>query len=208
MFTMPDERFAACAGFDALAYCRALKLMLLMSLYITVTTMVVVLPVNLTGHYVDRQPKPDSEACVSTQADPTNVRCLSCTWLLSSAFDGQWMHALAASPHPSLQSRQAPTLQLLHTLVMISAFRCIPRVVSPVNIKICKSRAFVHVQQVASATSPPPPSASACASAVTSFDKTSMTNIDERTESNRLWAHCVALWIITLFVMKVRGAIA
>jgi Late exocytosis, associated with Golgi transport len=55
VFTMKDERFAACAGFDALSYVRALKLMMLMCLYVTITCMLLVLPVNLTSSYVDSQ---------------------------------------------------------------------------------------------------------------------------------------------------------
>ena len=76
MFTMPDEKFAACAGFDALAYVRALKLMLLMSIYITVTVFILVLPVNVTGHFVElqlaRQTGPAYANC-TTEADASAV---------------------------------------------------------------------------------------------------------------------------------------
>lgn len=44
---------------------------------------------------------------------------------------------------------------------------------------------------------------------VTSFDKTSMSNIDaetkrsKKTQINYLWVHLCALWMVTLMMMKV-----
>jgi Late exocytosis, associated with Golgi transport len=52
---MDDERFAATAGFDALTFVRALKLMMLMSLYVAITVCILVLPVNATASSVDAQ---------------------------------------------------------------------------------------------------------------------------------------------------------
>jgi Late exocytosis, associated with Golgi transport len=51
---MEDEKFAACSGFDALAYARAIKLLMLMSLYVAITVCVIVLPVNTTASYVQQ----------------------------------------------------------------------------------------------------------------------------------------------------------
>lgn len=69
VFTLPDEKFAACAGFDALAMTRTLKLLLLMSCYVTLTVMVLVLPVNVTGGFVDTQPLRNSQGCEEVGGD-------------------------------------------------------------------------------------------------------------------------------------------
>ena len=55
VFTIPDEQFAACAGFDALLYVRTLRMFLSMTLYITLVVCIVVLPVNWTSSAVDRE---------------------------------------------------------------------------------------------------------------------------------------------------------
>lgn len=49
VFTMPPEKFAACAGFDALAYVQAIKLMLRISAWVSLVVCVMVLPTNWTG---------------------------------------------------------------------------------------------------------------------------------------------------------------
>lgn len=82
VFTLPDEKFAACAGFDALAMTRALKLLLLMSCYVALTVLILVLPVNATGGFVDTQPLSDSEECENVNEDPTERAgvCSLCSW--------------------------------------------------------------------------------------------------------------------------------
>jgi hypothetical protein len=49
VFTMSDEKFAACAGYDALTYVNFLKLCLRITFLITVIVGVLVLPTNWAG---------------------------------------------------------------------------------------------------------------------------------------------------------------
>ena len=82
---LSDEKFAACAGFDALAYIQALRLLLRMAVYIAVIVCVIVLPTNLSGSFVEKRIARQiytgfdaEEDCGSSNGDPeTNVgvRC-------------------------------------------------------------------------------------------------------------------------------------
>eukprot|EP00892_Ulva_mutabilis_P005047 jgi/Ulvmu1/2914/UM147_0012.1 len=56
VFLMPDEEFVACAGFDALAYCRFLKLAVRMAFWVTVISCLITLPTNwAAGEYIEEQ---------------------------------------------------------------------------------------------------------------------------------------------------------
>ena len=56
VFTMPDEQFAACAGYDALTYVNFLKLCLRLTLWVSVIMGVMVLPTNLAaGNFIEQQ---------------------------------------------------------------------------------------------------------------------------------------------------------
>jgi hypothetical protein len=56
VFTMSDEEFVACAGFDALTYVRFLSMAVRMAFIITIICCVIVLPVNWAGGtFVDQQ---------------------------------------------------------------------------------------------------------------------------------------------------------
>ena len=46
---MSDDKFAMCAGFDALTYCKFFSLCIRIMLVATVLCMGVILPINLTG---------------------------------------------------------------------------------------------------------------------------------------------------------------
>ena len=73
--TLSDEKFAACAGFDALAYMQALRLVCRMAIYITCITLVMVLPTNLSGSFVEKRIARqiyvgfDAESCGSWNGD-------------------------------------------------------------------------------------------------------------------------------------------
>jgi hypothetical protein len=68
VFSMSDEKFAACAGFDALAYVRTLRMFLRMAFWIMMIVCILVLPVNWTGHGID--------AIIAEQrSKPTYVAC-------------------------------------------------------------------------------------------------------------------------------------
>ena len=55
VFSMRPEKFAACAGFDALAYVQALSLMLRVSAWVALVVVVMVLPTNWTGSAVEKK---------------------------------------------------------------------------------------------------------------------------------------------------------
>lgn len=58
VFTMADEKFVVCAGFDALAYCRFLKLAIRLSLLVSVVSCLITLPTNwAAGTFVEKQLK-------------------------------------------------------------------------------------------------------------------------------------------------------
>lgn len=56
MFSMPDEQFAACAGYDALTYVNFLKLCLRLTFWVAVFMGIMVLPTNwAAGSFIDNQ---------------------------------------------------------------------------------------------------------------------------------------------------------
>lgn len=55
VFTLSDVKFAACAGFDALAYVQSLRLMGRIAVYVLLITCAAVLPTNLSGSDVQRR---------------------------------------------------------------------------------------------------------------------------------------------------------
>lgn len=73
--TLSDEKFAACAGFDALAYMQALRLICRMAIYISCITLVMVSPTNLSGSFVEKRIARqiyvgfDAEECGSSNGD-------------------------------------------------------------------------------------------------------------------------------------------
>lgn len=84
MLRLPDEKFAACAGFDALAYTQALRLMAFLASAIALILCVIVLPANMAGSLVAHRLRVqeavgfDAESCGSPNGDAeTNiaVRC-------------------------------------------------------------------------------------------------------------------------------------
>jgi hypothetical protein len=92
VFKMPDEQFAACAGFDALTFVRFLGLCIRISAFISFFVLAVVLPVNWTSNGIPslmRQQK--AAGCADTEGaagDALAVRFFSlspCFTLLSQA---------------------------------------------------------------------------------------------------------------------------
>lgn len=58
VFMMPDEEFVACAGFDALAYCRFLNLAVRMTFWVALISCAITLPTNwAAGTAIDKQLK-------------------------------------------------------------------------------------------------------------------------------------------------------
>jgi len=86
MLRLSDEKFAACAGFDALAYTQALRLMAILASCIALILCIIVLPTNLAGNLVAHRLRVqqalgfDSEACGSPNGDAeTNIAvCKRC----------------------------------------------------------------------------------------------------------------------------------
>lgn len=53
---MPDEQFAACAGYDALTYVKFLQLCLRLTFWVTIIVGITVLPTNwAAGTFIDQQ---------------------------------------------------------------------------------------------------------------------------------------------------------
>lgn len=73
MFTMPDDQFAACAGYDALTYVNFLKLCLRLTFWVTVIMGVMVLPTNwAAGNFIEQQMQLQDNVLAKLQAvDPT-----------------------------------------------------------------------------------------------------------------------------------------
>lgn len=49
MFTMSDDKYVMCAGFDALTYCKFFSLCIRIMLVTSILSMCVILPINVTG---------------------------------------------------------------------------------------------------------------------------------------------------------------
>ena len=80
MLRLSDEKFAACAGFDALAYTQALRLMAMIASVIALVLCAMVLPANLAGSFVAHRLRVqeatgfDAESCGSPNGDAeTNI---------------------------------------------------------------------------------------------------------------------------------------